>query len=114
MKNIIFLICSFFIINGCNQFATPNPTKLTDQNECIPACANLQKLGCEEGLPIRTRVACVTSSDCPNGQSCAGDVCTVSCAQFCIESENNGIWLQPTCVSHISSCTQVQDCEEKK
>lgn len=114
MKHYLFAML-FVACTGCIELTNgqPMPTQLTDQHECIPACANLQKLGCEEGNPILTKNTCTTSSDCPKGQTCSGDVCTVSCAQFCIESENAGVWLQPKCASQIVSCNQLQACEEK-
>lgn len=113
MRNSLFLLF-FLSVASCGQFHNePNPPKITDQHECVFACANLQKLGCEEGNPIQTKLSCATTSDCPLGQSCSGDVCTVSCAQFCIETENSGVWLQPGCTSRIVSCDQLQTCEEK-
>ncbi len=96
---------------------TPNPPVITDQNECVAACANLQKLHCPEGNAIDMRSACKVDSDCKGldgqtdtKQACTAGKCMTSCANFCIETENQGVWLDPICVKSITSCSQIDSC----
>lgn len=97
---------------------TPNPPVVTDQDHCAAACANLQKLSCQEGDPIVTGTSCKVDQDCkdPDGnwdvyQQCSTvGHCMVSCVNFCITTENSGVWLDPGCVEKITSCDQVDSC----
>ena len=96
---------------------TPNPPVITDQAECAAACANLQRLHCVEGEPIVMGTSCQVNSDCrgldgnPDPlQVCSAGLCTTSCTNFCIETENQGVWLDPKCVQSITSCDQINSC----
>lgn len=86
------------------------PPQITDQDQCAPACANLQKLGCDEGKPIDMKKACLRDADCDSRQSCTAGTCTASCETFCRSTENEGVWLDPVCVSKITACSQIDTC----
>lgn len=93
---------------------TPQPPVITDQHMCSSACARLYSLKCEEGDPIDMKKSCESSSDCVPGQYCIRHTCHVSCEDFCVDTENAGVWLDPTCVSKIVSCSQVNSCPGEK
>jgi hypothetical protein len=113
---ILSIVACFLGCPHTNEI-TPMPPKITDQDQCAPACANLQKLGCEEGKPIDMKRACSADTDCDSHQTCAAGRCTASCETFCRSTENAGVWLDPVCVSKITSCGQIDSCpmlEKKK
>ncbi len=97
---------------------TPQPPVITDQDQCAKACDNLKLLGCDEGLPIDMGKPCNLESDCKdlNGnwdhtQTCAlNGECITTCTQFCIQTENSGVWLDPTCVKTITKCADIDKC----
>lgn len=97
---------------------SPAPLAVTDQSHCVTACAHLAALGCAQSNPIDMHATCRVNSDCkgPTGvpdtfQTCsAAGTCMTTCTNFCIETENNGVYLDPTCVAAISSCSQVDTC----
>lgn len=95
---------------------TPNPPVVTDQGDCAAACENLQRLHCSEGDPVDMGMSCHTAADCTkNGapdplQECVAGKCEVSCVNFCIDTENQGVWLDPACVKSIDSCDKVESC----
>ncbi len=96
---------------------TPNPPVITDQHACPAACANLEKLGCPEAQPIDMGTNCFHDADCFNvhgsrdmTQTCINGRCNTSCTNFCVETENQGVWLDPICVSKITSCSQIETC----
>lgn len=105
---------------SCNQGrpVSPNPPVVVDQDQCAAACDNLKALGCQEGNPIDMKHSCHVASDCKDidgnvdpKQSCAANgECMVTCAQFCIDTEDAGVWLDPGCVRSIRSCDQVESC----
>lgn len=97
---------------------TPNPPTVTDQNECQAACNNLQQLGCEESYAVDTHQECDADVQClgPTGthdpyQTCAlTGACVVNCVNFCIATENAGVWLDPGCAAKVTSCDQLSAC----
>ena len=111
-KSIIFLSA---LLLGCQEKPiTPMPPLVTDQAACPAACSNLQKLGCEEGRPIDMGMSCKDDSGCHVGHTCQAGKCVASCNKFCVDTENNGVWLDPICISGIMSCSQVEDCPRRK
>lgn len=85
---------------ACYGSPLPQPAVITDVDQCVPACDHLQKLNCEEGKDI-------TGSD--------GKVHT--CVEWCYNTERNGyanVWLNPTCVSAIAQCSDIESCAVKK
>lgn len=97
---------------------TPNPPVVTDQSDCVDACNTLRHLGCEEGNPIDMGNKCKVDTDCKGAdgnsdpsQTCAvNGECMVTCANFCVATENSGVWLDPACVKAITACSQIDSC----
>lgn len=102
-------------LSGCPRSAdvTPMPPVVTDQDMCSPACHNLQKLQCKEGNPIDMKAKCMTQADCRGKATCSNGRCTTSCTDFCVDTENQGVWLDPGCVATITSCADIDKCPLK-
>ncbi len=72
----------------------PQPTPVvTDNNYCAKAQENLLRLNCVEGQPTK------------KGKSFE---------QFCVGTQQNGIFLNPKCLSEIKSCEEVDSCSPTK
>ena len=103
-------------ILGCPQGplkVTPQPPEVTDQAMCKEACDHIgpKGLNCDEGRPIDMKMSCKSDNDCNTNQSCnSSGRCEVSCERFCIDTENNGVWLDPVCVAHVKSCSEIDGC----
>jgi len=112
-KAVAFLFISMFI-PGCPQTTriTPQPPVVTDQAMCPLACEHIGPTGlkCEEGNPIDMKKACNDTADCMKGAECFAKKCIVSCTQFCIDTENVGVWLDPGCVAGVTSCNEIETC----
>jgi hypothetical protein len=103
---IVLLICV-----ACNHRpVSPRPPEVMDTENCSAACDNLKRLRCEEGNSIPTGLDCVSDAECGRGEDCFERKCVAPCDTFCRETQNWGVWLQPRCVSMISSCTQLETC----
>jgi hypothetical protein len=104
------LLAAIFV--GCPKSlgVTSQPPVVTDQDQCVPACAKLKELHCADGEPIDMKKSCVIQAECGPGQTCSGGTCHASCEQFCRDTEDQGVWLDPICVSQITSCDQVDSC----
>ena len=96
MKNstILSIIASFLMLactsNLYSRPPTPQPIPvITDTEMCDAAEANLIKLGCPEGKPTK------------RGKR-FGDVCR--------ELQENGIFVNPRCLTIIVSCVNVDVC----
>ena len=119
IKNIF---AAFMVITvmfaGCLCKSPPvaNPPKLTDQNKCEDACKHIgpEGLNCEEGKPVVMTRSCKEGNSCKVGEACVAGMCEVSCTKFCIDTQDNGVWLNPICVSKVSSCDQIDACFVRK
>jgi hypothetical protein len=97
---------------------TPNPPVVTDQSDCASACDNLKFLGCKEGNPIDMGTTCHVDADCKDvhgvtdtTQACSAlGTCMTTCVNFCTVTENQGVWLDPSCVAKVTSCDQIEQC----
>ena len=103
-------------IFGCPKTftgVTPQPPEVTDQAKCKEACDHIgpKGLNCEEGMPIDMKKLCKVDVDCDTNQTCnvAGH-CEVSCERFCIDTENQGVWLDPVCVAGVKTCSEIDKC----
>ena len=76
----------------------PAPIPPTDTDFCAPMCEHLSKLGCEEGQPVY-------NSDLggPVG------VPNQSCTAFCEQVQEFGYFVNPRCVSQVTSCSDIAD-----
>lgn len=96
---------------------TPQPAAI-DSTDCAAACANLERLQCPEGAPIDMGKSCKETNQClgldgkPDTKQYCGTNghCMVTCTAFCIDTQNQGVWLDPTCVKNITSCEQLNSC----
>jgi hypothetical protein len=126
MKGIFGCILASMLLFGtcgasCNNNhgkVTPAPPVVTDQGDCQAACDHMKDLGCVQANPTEMGTTCKFDSDCKgpdgnwdHGQSCAANGrCIITCTNFCIATENQGVWLDPTCVKNITSCDQIDQC----
>lgn len=104
MKNLIF--CSFlFILIGCPQNpVTPKPTPIVvDTEMCDTADKHLAQLCLADSE--KNKYCCMIGSPTKKGKTYT---------QFCIEKQNQGVWLNPRCVSQITSCEQIDNCTNSK
>jgi hypothetical protein len=118
-KVVLTAITAVLLLAHCNTVGpAATPATVTDQGDCAYACANLQVLHCPQAEPISLLHTCSVDADClaPDGshdqyQTCAANgQCMVTCVNFCISTENTGVWLDPTCVKGVTSCSQVDAC----
>lgn len=112
MKNKLARVAMVLFITifvGCpwNRTVTPIPPVVTDQDMCAAACENLQRLHCPEGDPIDMGKACLLDVEC-QASHCLKGRCTATCEQFCRDTENAGVWLNPTFAKTITRCDQLR------
>lgn len=101
------------IFVGCPKVpsVTPQPPVVVDQDKCQAACDNLKALGCFEGQPIDMHTKCLINAECGVGQTCSAlGTCITPCVTFCVDTENQGVWLDPACVATITACNQIDNC----
>lgn len=102
MKKILLVMLSSIITlnacSGCNEkeYVPPKPTPVvTDTEYCKPAEQHLKELKC---IP----------SDKPYTKK------GLSFEQFCHQTQDNGIYLNPRCLANISSCEEIDYCTGTK
>lgn len=69
-----------------NNKPDPKPQEPDDTHDCSAACQRLQELGCPEG-------------DTLDG---------VTCVEFCVETQQQGHALNPSCLKNINTCEEVE------
>ena len=110
----VSIVAIIGIFLGCPRTTeiTPTPPEINDQAMCKVACDHIgpEGLRCDEGLPIDMGKACLADTQCDTHQLCSAGRCIVTCERFCIDTENNGVWLDPTCVSTVKSCSEIDSC----
>lgn len=91
----LYLVLSLLITTDCSiEQSKPRPTPVvTDNNFCKNAQNNLLKLNCEEGKPTK------------KGKTFE---------QFCLETQENGVFLNPRCLSNITNCSEIDNCTNSK
>jgi hypothetical protein len=85
------LILSVFLISCGHIRPIPVPIP-KDSSSCAAACANLQKLGCEEGKPLEDGT---------------------TCEKFCVDTQKAGHDLNPKCLVTVEECYEVEACMEE-
>lgn len=114
LRNVFLFIVGFSVFSCASKQeiieVTPTPPVIEDRHLCMDACTNLRSLGCVEGDYIDTQKKCADSLQCAFGQDCLLGTCQASCETFCFETESNGVWLDPGCVSQITSCDMIESC----
>lgn len=87
---IYFPIAILFVSCFQSNQLKPQPTPIVvDSDYCLLAQENLQKLKCPEGMPL------------PNGDTFK---------TFCESTQNAGIFINPRCLSTITTCLQIDKC----
>lgn len=90
MKYLILAL----VIAGCTCRNTPVPPVVippNDTDSCGAACVHLRQLHCPEGEPL------------PDGTTCEA---------FCVNTQQNGHALRPSCVQNITACSQINTCNQ--
>ena len=104
MKKII--ACMVFVL-ACSSQQIPKPTPVipTDTSSCDDGCKHLQtltdprdnKLSCMEARPLQL----------PSGD-------TESCTDYCVDRQNSGRSLHPSCWITLTSCLDIEkECRWK-
>lgn len=86
MKIVVALLLCVCAI-ACASAPKPDPVLPTDTGSCAAACEHLASLGCEEGKPLEDGT---------------------SCEKFCVDTQNSGHGLNPSCVVGIESCEELE------
>ena len=97
----------FATVAACNPASSPSPTPVPDTNLCPQMCqhigpVNAGGLGCAEGDPLY-------DSTQPGPMGVPNETCT----QFCVHQQNNGIFINPKCVTQVTSCSQIEAARAK-
>lgn len=106
MKKIIFsLIFATALIDGCpSQPVQPHPTpEVADTALCPNADEHLTQL-CQAD-PVKNKYCCQVVAPTKKGKNFT---------QFCIEKQNEGLFLNPRCLSTVTSCDQIDVCTKTK
>lgn len=69
----------------------PAPPTPPNSDRCVNACSHLTLLKCPEAEPIKL-----------------ADGSVVTCEQFCRETQQQGVWLNPACVETVKTCAEVE------
>ena len=90
--SLLILSCTTCTPNVIVPAAVPHaPATVQDTNLCPAADANLQRLACiPVGQPYTLKGKSFT--------------------EFCQETQNNGVYINPKCLSQITTCSQEDAC----
>lgn len=93
MKKLSLLLSTLaiFLLTASSCPPTPTPHPPEDTDKCPAACERLRELGCPEGEPLEDGT---------------------TCEDFCIQTQDEGHALNPTCVMEIDSCEEIESCGE--
>jgi hypothetical protein len=94
MKRILLIIAILFVAGisfgaKCGVKPAPTPVEPKDTADCPAACEKLRELGCPEGQPLEDGT---------------------TCEKFCIDTQQSGHALRPSCVMDMTECKQINDC----
>jgi hypothetical protein len=89
MQRVLILILALCLMGATCGVPLPYPIEPSDTSQCAAACHNLERLRCPEAQPLED-----------------GTTCEV----FCERTQEAGHPLNPTCVSQILFCDQIQEC----
>jgi hypothetical protein len=104
MKKVFVVFPIVSLIFACSKFSGSNPPPapaplVSDTDYCGPAETNLEKL-------------CQTNSTA-NAYCCKVVALTAlhkTFEQFCTETQNSGVFLNPKCLAAVVSCDQIDKC----
>jgi hypothetical protein len=98
------LVLAFF---GCPVPPIPQPSPQPDSSYCAAMCAHIgpQGLNCPEGQPVYDNS--LPPSDAGRGAP------NESCTDFCTKQQANGVWINPRCVSLVTTCGGIEAARQK-
>jgi hypothetical protein len=102
------MLGSFALFNDCapinNSPTPPHPTPVViDTDQCGAAETNLHSL-CNAD-PVKNSYCCQVVAPTKKGKSYT---------QFCQDKQLQGVFLNPKCVSSVTSCEQIDACTNSK
>lgn len=106
---LFLLLLTAFSLNTCNTTngeapTPPRPTPIvTDTSLCSSAEQHLQQM-CDADKSANN-YCCLVVAPTKKGKSYA---------QFCQDKQNEGVFLNPKCVSTVTSCDQIDACTNSK
>jgi len=91
MKMLALLIMAGMLVGSSCVNVRPPPVHIEpdDTPNCAAACKKLIELGCPEGQPLEDGT---------------------TCEQFCIDTQESGHPLNPTCVMGMTACSELPGC----
>lgn len=106
LKSLFVLAVVAAVVAACRPdkpvAAGPWPIKPPDTSECKAMCDHLKAKNCEEGQDVY-------NSDLPGPKN----VPNQTCADWCEEMQNRGLYLNPRCVKTVPSCDLIEDYRKK-
>lgn len=104
MRQLLLVLSAILVLVGCptDPAKSPNPIPAPDSNLCGAMCDYLVQLGCEEGKPLY-------DSDLPGPRGVPNE----TCENWCIKTQDHGIFLNPRCVMKASSCLNIEEMRQK-
>lgn len=106
MKSFIIssILLSFVLIACAGVPIAPHPTPVvTDTAMCVDAQTHLEQL-CQADSS-KNAYCCKVVAPTKKGKSFT---------QFCIEKQNQGVFLNPRCVSKVNSCGEIDRCTQSE
>jgi len=103
MKNFLLLSILILSVASCPKppvAAHPTPV-VTDTAMCVEADQHLAAL-CNAD-PSKNAYCCIVDAKTKKGKTYT---------QFCIEKQNQGIFLNPKCISQIKDCGEINNCTQ--
>jgi hypothetical protein len=91
----------------CLVPSIPTPGPQPDSSFCAAMCAHIgpEGLNCPEGQPVY---------DSSRPSDAGRGVPNESCTQFCVQQQTNGVWINPRCVSQVTTCGGIEAARLKK
>lgn len=102
MRAIQFVLA--FALLGCPPAPTPAPSPAPSSSFCATMCDHIgpKGLNCPEGQQVYDS-ALPGTAGVPNE----------SCTDFCTKQEKNGVFVNPKCVSQVTSCAGIEEARKK-
>jgi len=86
---LALVVMSLMMGATCQTRPPPIVIEPSDTDKCDAACVKLRQLGCPEGEPLEDGT---------------------SCTKFCVDTQQSGHPLNPTCVMQMGACSELPAC----
>lgn len=101
------LLLTVVLSSSCNppkeaDTPSPAPINVPDTEMCPVMCEHFKALKCEEGDPLY-------NSDLPGPKG----VPNQTCAEWCVEIQSKGTYLNPRCGKVVPSCDLIESWRKK-